>query len=72
MSAAEMCRLWLKAVRATSPAKVRQQFRNAAVLGDGSSGFTVELADGTQYETGRSHCRYCARAEALAKLAGAS
>ena len=65
-----LCRKWLTAVRATSSAKVRKQFRNAAVLGDGRTGYTVELADGTQLEIGRAHCAYCARAEALSKLAG--
>jgi len=64
-----LCRAFLHALRATSSRKVRQRFRKAAVLGD-KSGFTVELADGTQFYVGRQCCRYCARAEALVKLEG--
>lgn len=63
-----LCRSFLKAARGTSPRAVRLKYAGAAVLGDGSIGYIVELRDGTQIETGRAHCAYCARAEAIEKL----
>jgi hypothetical protein len=62
------CRSWLKAVYSTADNKVRRRFVGAAVLGDKYSGYTIELHDGTQIHMGRTHCAYCARAEALCKL----
>ena len=32
------------------------------------AGIHVELQDATQIHVGRTHCRYCARAEAISKL----
>lgn len=63
----DICRSWLKAVRATASARTLETFRGCAVLGDRFSGYTVELRDGTQIYMGREHCRYCARAEAISK-----
>ena len=63
-----MCRTWLKAFRATASKTTRDAFKGSAVLG-GAFGYTVELADSTQFYVGRQCCRYCARAEAMSQYA---
>lgn len=63
-----VCRSWLTASLATAEPAARKRFAGAAVLGDSSFGFVVELQDATQFDVGRQHCKYCARAEALMKL----
>ena len=64
-----ICRPFLSAALASASPAVREAIRGAAVLGDGCTGYTVELRDGTQLEVGRTCCKYCARTEAVWKLA---
>lgn len=64
-----ICRGFLSAMRVTVGPEIAQKETTAAVLGDASTGYTVELHDGTQLEVGRAHCKYCARVEALSQLA---
>lgn len=64
-----LCQNFLTAMRRTVGEAVASKERAAAVLGDDSTGYTVELVDGTQYEVGRQHCKYCARTEALSQIA---
>lgn len=63
-----VCRGFYTAMRQTSQLRTLAAFAGSAVLGD-AHGYTVELQDGTQIEVGRAHCKWCARSEALSKLA---
>jgi hypothetical protein len=65
-----VCRPFLSAALASASPAVREAITGAAVLGDNCTGYTVELRDGEQIEVGRACCKYCARTEALWKLAG--
>jgi hypothetical protein len=64
----EMCRAFYTAMRSTSQQRTLKAFAGSAVLGD-SLGYTVELRNGEQIEVGRQCCKYCARVQALSKLA---
>lgn len=62
------CASFLKAARNVARENGNPTDAGAAVLGD-ALGYTVELADGEQVYVGRTHCKYCARAEAISQLA---
>jgi hypothetical protein len=66
MADSTMCKAWLNAIKANASSETRKKFRGHAILGD-SSGWTIELADGTQFEMGRQHCKLCALAQAMVK-----
>jgi hypothetical protein len=60
--------MFYTAMRQTAQLRTVEAFKGSAVLGD-STHYTVELRGGEQIEVGRAHCKWCARSEALSKLA---
>lgn len=64
-----ICARFLSAARAVARKAKEPTDRGWAIL-DNGFGFTAESPDGHQIELGRSHCKYCARAELIGKLSG--
>jgi 16S rRNA G966 N2-methylase RsmD len=64
----DTCRKFYTITRELMQTRTLKAFAGSAVLGD-ETAYTVELKDGTQIEVGRAHCKWCARHEALSKLA---
>ena len=65
-----VCAQFLSAARKVAKDRKGWTDRGCAVLGDGgATGYFVEDFEGIIVWEGDAHCRYCARAEAIASLA---
>ena len=58
-----LCRQFLKSMRATVPEVVRKEEEGSMVTGEGGR-YTVHLKDGRHHDV-QAHCKWCARVEVL-------
>ncbi len=66
-----ICAQFLTASRKVAQSSKGWTDRACAVLDQGFGCFAVETYEGKIVWTGEAHCRYCARAEAIAHMADA-
>ena len=64
------CAAFLSASRAVARKNKQWTDRACAVLDQGLGCYAVESYEGEIVWEGKAHCRYCARAEAIARMAG--
>lgn len=67
-----VCAAFLTAARRVAIANKTPTDRACGVLEDGFGGFVVESYEGKIVWQGDAHCKYCARAEAISKMADES